>query len=106
MSPVYVPLYAFRKSLFGIQPLDFISPCIAHQQDENFVGTLETVRSREVSVARGSTVFLFFFDSFSLLSYFIFKCVLKIILSIISAAVLLIETRWVRMQADVTVRKL
>ena len=106
MSPVYVPLYAFRKSLFGIQPLDFISPCIAHQPDENFVGTLETVRSREVSVPRGSTVFLFFFDSFSLLSYFIFKCVLKIILSIILAAVLLIETRWVRMQADVTVRKL
>ena len=31
MSPVYVPLYAFCKSLFGIQPLGFISPCIAHQ---------------------------------------------------------------------------
>ena len=72
---------------------------------ENFVGTLETVRSREVSVPRGSSVFLFFFDSFSLLSLFIFKCVLKIILSIISAAILLIQTRWVRVRAEVHDRK-
>ena len=41
---------------------------------DKFVETLETVRNREVSVPRGSTVFLFFFDgSFSLLSYFIFQ---------------------------------
>ena len=68
---------------------------------ENFVGTLETVCNREVSVPRYSTLFLFFFDSFSLLSFFIFKCVLKIILSIISAAILLIQTRWVRVRAEV-----
>ena len=29
----YVPLYTFRKLLFGKQRLGFISPCIAHQQD-------------------------------------------------------------------------
>ena len=68
---------------------------------ENFVGTLETVRNREVSVPRGSSVFLFFIDSFSLLSFFIFKCELKIILRIISAAILLIQTRWVRVRAEV-----
>ena len=46
-------------------------------------------------------LFLFFFDSFSLLSFFILKCVLKIILSSISAAILLIQTRWVRVRAEV-----
>ena len=30
----YVPRYTFRKSLFGIQRLGFISPCIAYQPDQ------------------------------------------------------------------------
>ena len=67
-------------------------------QNENFVGT---VRNEGVSVPRGSAVFLFFFDSFSLLSFFIFKCVMKIILRIISAAILLIQTRWDGVRAEV-----
>ena len=67
----------------------------------NFVETLETVRNREASVPRGSTVFLFFFDSFSSCPILFFKYVLKIILRIISAAILLIQTRWVSVRAEV-----
>ena len=47
---------------------------------------------------------LYFFFSPILFPYCpfnIFKCVLKIILSIISAAILLIQARWVRVRAEV-----
>ena len=67
---------------------------------DNFVETLETVRNREVFVPRGSTVILLFFDSFSSCPILFFKYVLKIILSIISATILLIQTRWVRVRAE------
>ena len=46
---------------------------------------------------------LHFFSSSILFPYcpiLFFKCVLKIILSIISAAILLIQTRWVRVRAE------
>ena len=48
-------------------------------------------------------VLLCFFSSsipFFLLSFFIFNCELKIKLSIISSAILLIQTRWVRVRAE------
>ena len=51
-------------------------------------------------VPRGSTVILLFFDSFSSCPILFFKYVLKIILSIISATILLIQTRWVRVRAE------
>ena len=59
------------------------------------LSVIETCPYREVP--------LYFFSSSILSPYcpiLFFKCVLKIILSISSAAILLIQTRWVRLRAE------